>query len=143
MNQRTCNDEFDPNRPGGAWAGVRAVRNAPAPAVGAAYALSTGAKCRLRTGLTVVCSGAKRGAVPRGGFMMGNVFITRQSTVGRRLLRHETKHSDQWAVLGLGFPGLYAAAEAAAWASGARGRRAGCNNVFERAAGRADGGYRC
>lgn len=125
------------------WAVGRAARNAGVSLGGAAYALASGAKCGRRSGLIVVCSGATRGFVPRGGFMVGNVFITRQSRVDGRLLRHETKHADQWAVLGLGFPVWYGGAEVVSVATGARGSRAGCNNVFERAAGLADGGYRC
>ncbi|MGH9041654.1 MAG: PA14 domain-containing protein [Acidimicrobiia bacterium] len=126
-----------------AWKVARAVRNAPVSGLGALYGAAVGAKCRAREGMTLVCSNAKRGYVPRGGFMVGNVFITRQAVVGQRLLKHETRHSDQWAFFGQGFGLHYAGAEAVSLGSGARGDRAGCNNLFERAAGLKDGGYRC
>jgi hypothetical protein len=56
----------------------------------------------------------------------------------RLLLSHETWHTRQWAIFGggLGFPILYSLETL---------RTGGdeCRNVFERWAGREDGGYKC
>src|SRR5258707_14575158 len=39
----------------------------------------------------------------RGGTTYGSVFITGASTVGRKLLRHESRHADQYTFMGGAF----------------------------------------
>jgi hypothetical protein len=76
-------------------------------------------------------------------FTVGNVVLTRHEeswlAARPRLLDHEERHSWQY-VACLGLPTLPLYALAAGW-SWARGGDAGTHNVFERAAGLADGGY--
>jgi hypothetical protein len=74
-------------------------------------------------------------------FTLGNVIITRRATLGREtpLLRHEARHSTQYAWCGglLMLP-LYFTAAGVSWlVSG----DVGAWNVFERGAGLIDGGY--
>jgi hypothetical protein len=99
------------------------------------------------------CSRGPRGLVlatsyrlrfPNGpAFTVGNVIISRKEAADlvprQRLLRHEERHSWQYAVcLGLPMLPLYLLAAAYSWV---RGGDFGVHNVFERAAGLADGGY--
>jgi len=74
-----------------------------------------------------------RGGYARGGTTIGNVYLTGGSSPSKRLLRHETKHADQWALLGPLFPFFYGLAELIG-----RGPK---RNLFERWAGLEDGGY--
>jgi hypothetical protein len=116
----------------------------------------------LSTPLAVVLAGAARTPLRRapGGvlvaegyrwrvprptcFTLGGVIFTRRTAdwlldVRReRLLRHETRHIGQYAVLGPLLLPAYAVASGWSWCvTGA----SGCRNVFERHAGLADGGY--
>ena len=75
-------------------------------------------------------------------FTVGDVIIVRRSESlhSERLLAHEARHAAQWAACGgLAFVPLYALASAWSWW---RTGNAFSRNVFERAAGLADGGYR-
>lgn len=119
------------------------MQNAPITTASRLYGEGIGGNCGQREVLMTVCSGASGGFVPRGGFTIGNVFVTRQPEVSTTLLSHETKHSDQWAILGLAMPAAYGLAEAASIATGASGAKAGCNNAFKIAAGPEEGGYKC
>lgn len=78
---------------------------------------------------------------PAPAFTLGNVIITRRATLapGTPLLRHEARHSTQYAWCGglLMLP-LYFAAAGASWLLSGD---AGAWNVFERGAGLADGNY--
>ena len=59
-----------------------------------------------------------------------------------RLIAHEAKHSDQWAIFGPGFALLDGAAAGAGWGiSKFKGGNPGQYNVFEIWAGLKDGGY--
>jgi hypothetical protein len=95
----------------------------------------------------VVATGYRLPLPPVPAFTVGNVVLTRYDEawlVARpRLLLHEERHSWQYvACLGLPMLPLYAAAVGWSWLrGGAAGVRAGAHNVFERAAGLADGGY--
>jgi hypothetical protein len=69
--------------------------------------------------------------------MIGSVFITGTRHPSARLLRHEAKHANQWALFGpINYPALYGIDEYLLSKGG------GCNH-FETQAGRKDGGYKC
>lgn len=78
-----------------------------------------------------------------GAFTVGNVVVTGGSldaltAWSPRVLDHEARHSWQWVCCGTLFLPLYVAAMGWSWLrTGDRAAR----NVFERAAGLADGGY--
>ena len=60
-----------------------------------------------------------------------------------RLMAHETKHTDQWAIFGPGFAGLDAVAAGGDWiGSEIFGWKPGAHNPFEIWAGLKDGGYK-
>jgi hypothetical protein len=73
------------------------------------------------------------GGYANGGTTVGNVWLYGDKG-GLERHRHESRHSDQWAMFGPAFAGLYGA-EAAR--TGGDYRR----NVFEQWAGLHDGGY--
>lgn len=78
---------------------------------------------------------------PAPAFTLGNVIITRRAVLAHDtvLLRHEARHSTQYAWLGgLVMLPLYFAAAGVSWLLCGD---FGAWNVFERAAGLADGGY--
>jgi hypothetical protein len=134
---------FDPN---GIWAVVRAAKNQPYTDMALSHARNIGATCDLRAGLMHVCSNAPQGSVGRGpnsGVTIGNVFITSLPEVDAPLLRHETKHADQWAIFGASYPQLYFTAEGISHILLDPGQSEGCKNVFEMQAGLVDGNYRC
>jgi RHS repeat-associated protein len=117
------------------WQVARANANVAngSTALGLTVAAIAGASCAIHGGeLTVICTGARRLRI-KGGFTIGNVFVTGLSRreVGPRLIAHEAKHSDQWAILGWGMGPAYAAAYF----------QAGECNIFERLADYTDGGY--
>ena len=104
--------------------------------IGLAAAASSGANCGMNWDqVMVVCTGAKNNfLVRKGGTTYGSVFTTASNTADRTLLRHESKHSDQWALGGIFFFGIpYIVFEK----TGHGGR---CN-PFERWAGLKDGRY--
>ena len=76
---------------------------------------------------------------PAPAFCLGNVIITRRDGLTPELLRHEARHATQYAWCGglLMLP-LYFAAAGVSWLLSGD---VGAWNVFERAAGLADGGY--
>jgi hypothetical protein len=79
-----------------------------------------------------------------GAFTVGDVVLTRHPegwlTDRPRLLRHEERHSWQYAAcLGLPMLPLYGLAVGYSWL---RARDLSSHNAFERLAGLADGGYR-
>ena len=112
---------------------------------GLALARLTG--CRIRTGPQgVVLAGGYPLALPKAAaFTLGNVILYRSSSArritadGSPLLRHEMRHSTQYAILGPLFLPLYFAAAAASRLLAGNPASA---NPFERLAGLADGGYR-
>ena len=81
-----------------------------------------------------VCTGMTGGYGPRAGFTFGNVYLTGDDKVDKRTLRHETKHADQWALLGWKFAVAYAIN------AGITGNDP-CKNIFEWWAGFKGGGY--
>jgi hypothetical protein len=109
----------------------------------AGLAVSVAGRARLARypdGL-LVGTGYRLPVPPAPAFTMGNVIITRHSVLAydTSLLRHEARHSTQYAWCGglLMLP-LYFAAAGVSWLlSGDPGSW----NVFERVAGLTDGGY--
>jgi RHS repeat-associated protein len=104
---------------------------------GVAWGLAGGGKCSLnRQELMIACTGMTSLRV-QGGTTVGSTFVTYhgagylKTPEGIRMIAHEAKHSNQWAILGLSMAPLY-------WA--AAGVSGQCN-VFERQAGYKDGGY--
>lgn len=102
--------------------------------IGYAYAAAAGAHCapNRRWG-TTVCTGATRLTIA-GGMTIGNVYTTWKVAPKAPELRHEAKHSTQWAFLGTSMAGLYLLSRVGA-------RHGGDCNVFERNAGYSDGNY--
>jgi hypothetical protein len=91
-----------------------------------------------------LATGFRVGFPPGAAFALGDVVLTRHDLAwleGRpRLLAHEERHSWQYvACLGLPMLPLYALAVGYSYL---RGGDAATHNVFERAAGLSDGGYR-
>ncbi len=124
---------------------ARQIANAANLSTLLGLALARCGLARLRNGpdLLVLAYGW-RPALPRAAaFTVGNVIITRHPEgffdTRQALLRHESRHSDQWACW-LGLPFLAAYGVAAAWSYGRTGSPA-LGNVFERRAGLTGGGY--
>ncbi|MCC3277142.1 hypothetical protein LJ753_14835 [Arthrobacter sp. zg-Y20] len=123
------------------WANIV---NLSTPA-GLALARFTG--CRVRPGPNgVLLAEGYPLALPRAAaFTVGNVILYPGSTARRitadnsPLLRHEMRHSTQYALLGPFFLPLYAAASVLSRAAAGDPASA---NPFERLAGIHDGGYR-
>ena len=114
--------------------GTRNLVNRPSSTVGRAIAAANGAKCAKANRGMIVCTEA-RGGYGRGGTTYGSVYVTGAKSVSPSLLRHESKHADQYAWFGGGaaFPVGYAIQEA--FSGGGN-----CNG-FEQNAGLKDGGY--
>jgi hypothetical protein len=109
----------------------------------AGLAVSAAGRARLARfpdGL-LVGTGYRLPVPPAPAFTLGNVILTRRPALARdtSLLRHEARHSTQYAWCGglLMLP-LYFTAAAVSWLLSGD---AGAWNVFERAAGLTDGGY--
>jgi hypothetical protein len=112
-----------------------------------AVVLAAAARTPLRRGPGgLLIAEGYRWRVPRPTcFTVGGVIFTRRTAAWlldvrrEHLLRHETRHVGQYAVLGPLFLPAYAVASGWSWCvTGAYG----CRNPFERHAGLADGGYR-
>lgn len=96
-----------------------------------------------------VCCGGPT-SLGAGATTFGGVINTRHSyetfmaANDGRLMGHETKHTDQWAIFGAkGFAILYGLAAAADWIGSKRkGWPQGSRNPFEIWAGLSEGGYR-
>lgn len=94
----------------------------------------------------LLADGYRFGFPIAAAFTVGNVVITARRwpellSTSPNLLRHEERHSWQYLLcLGLPFFGLYAAAMGWSWLRTGDPAR---DNIFERAAGLADGGYLC
>ncbi|WP_130650690.1 DNRLRE domain-containing protein [Egicoccus halophilus] len=108
---------------------VRAARNTPFTAGAYLWGRAWGGTCTRQRGLMITCTGM-RGGHARGGTQVGNVFLTRDRSVSPSLLRHESRHATQWAVMGFAFPLAYLA-----------GGTNPCRNWAERQAGLKAGNY--
>lgn len=127
------------------WWWLRAalnVLNLSTP-LGLLLALAGGARLRRGPEGLLLASGYRLGVPPRPAFTVGDVVVTSRDEAflaeRPRLLRHEGRHSWQWAAC-LGLPMLPLYLLAAGW-SWLRGGDAGVHNPFERLAGLEDGGY--
>jgi hypothetical protein len=110
----------------------RAVANLPVSAVAVVWGRAHGGTCSIHGDLTVTCE-AMHDGYANAGTTVGNVWLY-DDLGGAERHRHESRHSDQWAMFGPAFPALY----------GAECARTGGDyhrNVFERSAGLHDGGY--
>ncbi len=87
--------------------------------------------------MMLVCTGVRL-FQPRGGTTLGSVYIARYPNPDQRLMGHEAKHADMWAVFGPAFAVLYVAEEARRLITGADNP---AYNLFEAAAGASDGAY--
>jgi hypothetical protein len=110
----------------------RAVANLPVTAVAVAWGRAHGGTCDVHRDLMVSCS-QMHGGYANAGTTVGNVWLY-GDLGGEDRHRHESRHSDQWAMLGTAFPALYGA-------ECVRTRNDYHHNVFERSAGLHDGGY--
>ena len=111
---------------------VRAVANLPVSAVAVAWGRTHGGTCNVHDDLTVTCE-SMQGGYTNAGTTVGNVWLY-DELGGIDRHRHESRHSDQWAMFGPAFAAMY----------GAESIRTGGDfhqNAFERWAGLHDGGY--
>jgi hypothetical protein len=90
----------------------------------------------------MLATGYRFGFPIANAFTVGNVVITAASRAwlgaNPRTLRHEERHADQYACLGLPMIGLYVVAMGWSWL---RCRNPFLHNAFEQLAGLEDGGY--
>lgn len=110
----------------------RAVANLPVTAAAVVWSRAHGGTCDVRSDLMVTCESMDDGYA-NAGTTVGNAWLY-GDLGGTDRHRHESRHSDQWAMFGPAFPALY----------GAECARTGGDyhrNVFERWAGLHDGGY--
>ena len=110
----------------------RAVVNVPVSAVAVAWGRAHGGTCEVHGDLMVTCE-SMDGGYTNAGTTVGNVWLY-GDLGGAERHRHESRHSDQWAMFGLAFPALYGA-------ESVRTEGDFHQNVFERWAGLHDGGY--
>lgn len=132
------------------WRTARFVLNLPVTLVGCAIGLATGGSCHWDgEHVAVLCTGSWAPRLGSTAFAVGSAVITsldgdefRRRQAGR-LMAHETRHSDQWALLGpVGFLAAYAEEFVRSrWLSSHRGGNPGSYNLFERWAILKDGGY--
>jgi hypothetical protein len=144
--KRVANDVYHPVR-----AAVTAPVSATALAVDYGYSAISGnsVDCNWNSrNWVAVCSGGPTilgaPATTFGGVintsLSYNDFLQANDC---RLLAHETKHTDQWAIFGPGFAALDAVAAGGDWVgSKIFGWDPGTHNPFEIWAGLKDGGYR-
>ena len=110
----------------------RAVANLPITAVAVAWGRAHDGDCRVHGDLLVTCA-SMDGGYTNAGTTFGNTWLYGELD-GPERHRHESRHSDQWAMFGPSFPAFY----------GVESARTGGDfhrNVFERWAGLHDGGY--
>ena len=118
------------------WQTVRTVINGPVSLITWGLAEAWGADCGWNwSHMIAVCKNVSPWMYNRGGTTIGSIFLTGNKTPDDRMLSHEEKHADQWALGGgmFGFPIAYGLAE---WISGG-----GEKNPYERWADLEDGCY--
>ena len=111
---------------------TRAVANLPTTAAAVAWGRAHDGRCDVHGDLTVTCADMN-GGYTNAGTTIGNTWMY-GTLDGPARHRHESRHSDQWAMFGSAFPVLYGAESARTQGDFHR-------NVFERWAGLHDGGY--
>lgn len=106
-------------------------------ALAAGYSLGNGGRCSLGDGLILTCTGqTERSYWGSNTFQFGNVTLSSDDVLQPGVQDHETRHADQWALLGGGL--LFLLVYGAEYA---RTRRRPWRNIFERDAGLEDGRY--
>ena len=112
---------------------------------GLILAVATGAKIKRGRNGVLIAEGYRRKLPPATCFTVGSVIITRKTAdwllapEREHLLRHESRHAGQYAVLGpLVWPAYWLSCGYSYAMTGSYGAR----NVFEKHAGLAGGGYR-
>ncbi len=110
----------------------RAVVNLPTTAAAVAWGRAHDGRCDVHGDLTVTCASMRDGYT-NAGTTFGNTWLFGDKG-GSARHRHESRHSDQWAMFGPAFPAFYGAECARTHGDFRR-------NVFERWAGLHDGGY--
>jgi hypothetical protein len=127
------------------WWRVKEAANALNLSTAAGVGVAAAGRARLVRGPRglLLATGYRLPLPAAPAFTVGNVVLTRHDeawvAARPRLLAHEERHSWQYAAC-LGLPMLPLYLLAAGW-SWARGGDPATHNVFERAAGLADGGY--
>ena len=122
------------------WHVGRFVRNAPISAPTWLWAEANGGNCSFDPGLVVACEDVNSWANgPRGALTTGGVVLYEDegSEISDAERAHEERHTDQWALFGVGLVPAYYANEAASQVTG----HGSCWNLFERWAGFDEGGY--
>lgn len=114
---------------------ARAIANLPSTAAAIVWAKAHRGHCVVQSDLIVECSNMS-GGYENAATTVGNVWLF-GDLGGSDRHRHESRHSDQWAMFSGGplFPLLY----------GVESARTGGDlhhNIFEKWAGLHDGGYR-
>jgi hypothetical protein len=112
---------------------------------GLVLAIATGAKIKRGRGGVLIAEGYRRKLPPATCFTVGSVIITRKTAdwllapEREHLLRHESRHAGQYAVLGpLFWPAYWLSCGYSYAMTGSYGTR----NAFEKHAGLSGGGYR-
>jgi hypothetical protein len=122
------------------WDVTRFAANAPITGPTWVWAEANGGNCGFDPGLVVACEDVNSWANgPRGALTVGGVVLYEDegSEISDAERRHEERHTDQWALFGLGLVPAYYANEGVSQVTG----HGSCWNLFERWAGFEDGGY--
>lgn len=114
------------------WEAARTVLLAPITVPALAWGVAHGGSVHFEDGMLVV-TGMDGGHGTRSTITVGQVVLTSRDDLEPLLLEHESRHGDQWALLGLLTPPLYYLSDVLQ--GGAE------HNVFEVSAGLSDGGY--
>ncbi|MPY91731.1 MAG: hypothetical protein GEV08_01315 [Acidimicrobiia bacterium] len=122
-----------------------AAINAPVTITAVTLNSAFGGDCDAAKSLTVVCYGGPLGSLASGEqiIVIGNVLNTNRGkgAIGPELMRHEVKHTRQWALFGgnpISFAASYYTSSAASYLIAGDPM---CANLFEMQAGLEDGGY--
>jgi len=117
----------------------RSWTNQDLTAVAAVWGSLHGGHCKTPSDVMWICTDMTGGYGQGGGIAVGNTYLTGDPTISQGEFRHEKKHADQWAIMGLPMLPAYVAAYYASEATSGDQ----CANVFEWWAGFDDGYYDC
>ena len=117
---------------GETWDVARTALLAPITAPALAWGVAHGGSVHFEDGMLVV-TGMDGGHGTRSTITVGQVVLTSRDDLTPLLLEHESRHGDQWALLGMLTPPLYYLSDMLQGGSE--------HNVFEVSAGLSDGGY--
>lgn len=121
-----------PGARGDAWELARTGLLAPITAPALAWGVAHGGEIHFEGGMLMV-TGMEGGHGTRSTITVGQVVLTSRDRLNTLLLEHESRHGDQWAVLGWLTPPLYYLSDVVQGGPE--------HNVFEVSAGLSDGGY--